>query len=57
MKHQNIILMLLSVVVVFFILLVGVLLAEKMVPAALGSLVLAFVVMGYGFRLKRKWNT
>lgn len=57
MNKQNMSFFLLSIVVVFFIVLVGVFLAEKMVWYALFSFVVAGLLMGYGFYLKRKWNS
>lgn len=57
MSKQNILFLILSFVVVLFILLVGVFLAEKMLMFAFLSLVIAFAFMGFGFYLKRKWNT
>lgn len=57
MNKQNVIFLLLSFIVVFFILLVGILLAEQLVFYAILSLFVAMGIMGFGFRLKRKWNS
>lgn len=57
MNKQNLSFLLLSIAVVFFIVLIGVFLAEKMVSYALLSMIVAILIMGYGFYLKRKWNS
>lgn len=57
MLNQNLFFLILSIIVVIFILLVGIFLAEQMLFYALFAFLLALVVMGFGFYLKRKWNS
>jgi O-antigen/teichoic acid export membrane protein len=57
MNKQNAFFLFLAALVVFFILLVGVLIAEGQGIAATLSFLASFVLMGFGFRLKKKWNT
>lgn len=57
MARQNGIFLALSIIVVMLILLVGILLAEGFISLAFLSFLIAVLVMGYGFRLKKKWRT
>lgn len=57
MTRQNSVFLALSIIVVIFILLVGILLAEGFILLAFLSLFIALLVMGFGFRLKKKWRT
>lgn len=57
MIKQNVFFLILSVIIVSFIVLIGVFLAEQLIIYAFISFFIALSIMGYGFYLKRKWNS